>query len=99
MLNRRFEDHVKNVVGEKEFIRLREQSCYALGMKHFDQHVKTGFHTSDLDEQYINFPKAGLKARPDLGLFKDTITIKRYPHNFCNDIPQLYENQTSDLSS
>ena len=77
MLNRRFEDHVKNVVGEKEFVRLREKSGYAIGMKHFDQNVKTGFHTSDIDEQYINFPKAMLKDRPELGLSKDTITVKR----------------------
>lgn len=91
MLNRRFEDYVKNVVGEKEFVRLREKSCYALGMKHFDQHVKTGFHTSDLDEQYINFPKAGLKDRVDLGLSKDTITVKRYSSNFCNHIAQSLE--------
>ena len=78
MLNRRFEDHIKNVVGEKQFVRLREKKCYAFGMRHFDQHVKVGFHTSELDEQYITFPKAQLQDRPGMGLAKDTITVKRY---------------------
>ena len=69
---------MKTTVGEKEFVKFRETGAYALGMKQFDEIVKPGFHTSDVDEQYINFPKAGLKDRPLFGLSKDTITVKKY---------------------
>lgn len=69
---------MKTVVGEKEFVKFRETRAYASGMEFFDETVKPGFHTTDDDEQYINFPKAGLKDRPQLGLSKDTLTVKRY---------------------
>lgn len=78
MLNRRFEEYIKNVIGENDFIRIRETSAYSRAMKHFDESIKPGFHTSDDNEQYVNFPKAGLKDRPELGLSKDTIAVKRY---------------------
>ena len=78
MLNRRFEDHIKSVVGEKEYIRIRDTSAYTRAMKHFDETIKPGFHISEDNEQYVNFPKAGLKDQREKGLSKDTITIQRY---------------------
>ena len=78
MINRRFEDHIRNVVGEEAFARLRQTRAYAGAMKHFDEIIKPSFHTSEDDEQYVNFPKAGLADRPNLGLTKDTITIQRH---------------------
>ena len=78
MLNRRFEEHVKSVVGEKDFLNLRETSAYARAMKNFDENIKPGFYTSSDDEQFVNFPKASLKDRPERGLSKDTITVTRY---------------------
>ena len=77
MLNRRFEDHIKNVIGERDFIAIRETGAYARAMEHFDKVIKRGFYTSDEDEQYVNSPKAELKDRPERGLSKDTITVKR----------------------
>lgn len=67
------------VLGEKEFVRLRETRTYARAMKNFDENIKPGFQNSEDDEQYIHFPKAGLKDRPELGLVGDTVTVERYP--------------------
>ena len=78
MLNRRFEDYIKSIVGEDEFVRLRETGAYARAMKNFDDHIKQEFYHCEDDEQYVNFPRAGLKDRPEKGLLHNTITIKRY---------------------
>ena len=77
MLNRRFEDYIKNVVGEADFLKLRESGALSRAMKHFNDYVKPGFYSSKDEESYINFPKAGLPENPEKGLSKDTITVKR----------------------
>jgi len=75
MLNRRFEEWVKNVVGERSFLELREQDAYRRAMKDFDKNIKPGFRSKDDEEQYVNFPKADLKDDPAKGLKANTITV------------------------
>jgi len=77
MLNRRFEEHIKNVVGDGDFIKLRDSGALTRAMKHFNDYIKPGFYSSEEDEQYISFPKAGLKDRPRKGLSQNCITVKR----------------------
>ena len=75
MLNKRFEEWVKNVVGERAYLDLREQDSYRIAMKTFDENIKPGFCSRDDEEQYVTFPKACLKDDPDKGLQSDTITV------------------------
>ena len=77
MLNRRFEEHIKHVVGDSDFIRLRDSGALTRAMKHFNDYIKPGFYSSEEDEQYISFPKAGLKDRPKRGLAQNCITVTR----------------------
>jgi hypothetical protein len=64
MLNLRFEQWVKDIVGEKAFLDLRETDSFRLAMKTFDENIKPGFRSRDDEEQYVNFPKANLLTIP-----------------------------------
>lgn len=75
MLNKRFEEWVSNVVGERAYIELRQTDAYRLAMKTFDENIKPGFRSRDDQDQYVNFPKAGLADDPAKGLESNTITI------------------------
>ena len=75
MLNKRFEEWVKNVVGERAYLDLREQDSYRIAMKTFDDNIKPDFRSRDDEEQYVTFPKAGLTDDPAKGLQSDTITV------------------------
>jgi hypothetical protein len=46
-----------------------------LTMKTFDENIKPGFRSRDDEEQYVTFPKVGLKDDPTRGLKSDTITV------------------------
>ncbi len=75
MLNKRFEEWVKTVVGERTYLDLQEQDCYRLAMKTFDENIKPGYRSRDDEEQYVNFPKACLKDDISKGLQSDTVTV------------------------
>lgn len=75
MINRRFEQWIKDSVGDRAFIDLRETNGYRLAMKQFDEVIKPGFRSRDDEEQYVNFPKAGLKDKPSRGVSANTITL------------------------
>lgn len=75
MLNRRFEEWVKDIVGERAYLELREQDPYRRAMKTFDENIKPGFRSRDDEDQYVTFPKANLKDDPAKGLKSDTITV------------------------
>lgn len=77
MLNRRFEQYIKNVVGERNFIKIRENGTLARAMKTFNDTIKPGFYSSEDDEHYVNFPKAGLKDVPEKGLSQSELTIAK----------------------
>lgn len=75
MLNRRFEEWVKDVVGERAYLELRESDPYRRAMKTFDENIKPGFRSRDDEEQFVTFPKANLKDDPAKDLKSDTITV------------------------
>ena len=75
MLNKRFEEWVKTIVGERAYLDLREHDSYRLAMKMFDDNIKPGFRSRDDEEQYVTFPKANLQDSPEKGLKSDTITV------------------------
>lgn len=75
MLNRRFEDWIKSIVGENSYLTLRETDAYRRAMISFDDVIKPGFHSRDDKHEYITFPTAKLKDKPAQGLVSDTLTV------------------------
>ncbi|KAL2066732.1 hypothetical protein VTL71DRAFT_2804 [Oculimacula yallundae] len=59
-LNKRFEESVKDLVGEDVFFQLRKSKGFRLAVEYFDQSVKTSYR-GEVDEEYlVNFPMANL---------------------------------------
>ena len=75
MINRRFDEWVQNIVGSREYVELKEKDGYRRAMKQFDESVKPSFRSRDDENQYINFPMAGLKDEPAKNLKSDTIGV------------------------
>lgn len=68
-LNKRFEEKVRRVVGEKQFASLKDTVGWAKALNEFDKNIKTSFNGDVSETFYVNFPKAELKDNPDEGLF------------------------------
>lgn len=63
-LNKRFEETVRNVVGDDQFAVLKKGVGWAKAMNEFDKVIKTAF-TGDTNEvHYVTFPKADLHDDP-----------------------------------
>lgn len=77
MLNRRFEEHIKNVVGDLAFSKLRDSGNLARAMKEFNDTIKPGYHTSGDAEYYVYFPRAGLEDMPEKGLEDNCLTVTK----------------------
>jgi hypothetical protein len=75
MLNKRFEEWIKDVVGERPYLDLRDTDAFRRGMKQFDESIKPSFRSIDDEEQYVTFQKANLESSEARGLVNDTITI------------------------
>jgi len=67
-LNQRFEEAVKNLVGEDQYVGLRKTKGYSLALKSFDREVKRSFRGDPTEEYFVNFPMASLEDDPDAGL-------------------------------
>ncbi len=80
MLNKRFEEWVKDIVGERAYIELRETNGYRLAMKQFDESIKPAFRSRDDENQYINFPMANVKDDPAKRIKSNCITLTGYVH-------------------
>jgi hypothetical protein len=64
-LNKRFEEAIKDLVGEGQYFHLRKSRRFELAVQQFDRSVKTAFR-GDADEDYfINFPLAQLMGDPN----------------------------------
>jgi len=62
MINKRFEEAIKDAVGEEQYINLRKHKSYRIAMQFFDESVKPKFNPYDQDRDevyYVNFPMAG----------------------------------------
>lgn len=71
-LNKRFAEAVKSLVGEEEWLCLKNTSAWAKAERQFDQEIKTAF-AGDLDDDYIvNFPGANLPDDVGEGLQRDS---------------------------
>ncbi|KAL9040436.1 MAG: hypothetical protein Q9214_004488 [Letrouitia sp. 1 TL-2023] len=75
MLNKRFEEWVKSIVGEKAYIKLKGTTGYRLAMKQFDENIKPAFRSRDDEDQYISFPMANLKDSVTKGIKSNSIIL------------------------
>ncbi|PQE04134.1 hypothetical protein CJF31_00003249 [Rutstroemia sp. NJR-2017a BVV2] len=63
-LNRRFEQAVKDLLGEEAYFHLRKTRAFEQATRQFDTQIKTAFR-GDLEEDYlVNFPMTDLKDDP-----------------------------------
>jgi hypothetical protein len=67
-LNKRFEEAVRNVVGEYVFADLRKTKGYGLALRTFDREVKRAFQGDPDEEYFVNFPLASLEDDPESNL-------------------------------
>ncbi|CZT11384.1 related to hsp70 protein [Rhynchosporium agropyri] len=75
-LNKRFEQAVKDLVGEDQYFSLRKTKGFEQAVQQFDRSVKTAFR-GDLDEDYyINFPMANLDDDPVNNLVSNCWNMK-----------------------
>jgi hypothetical protein len=75
MINKRFEQWIKDAVGERAYFDLKETNGYRLAMKQFDEVIKPGYRSQDDEDQYINFPMANIVDDPSKGIKANTITM------------------------
>ena len=75
LINGLFEDWVKDAVGERAFLDLRETNGYRLGMKDFDDKVKPAFQSKDDGEVYVTFPMADIPDNPSKGIKSNALTL------------------------
>lgn len=78
LINKRFEDWVKDVVGERVHLDLRETDAYRTAMKHFDVEIKPGFTSQEQRVQNVSFPGAMLDDNIEKGLRRDNIAVTGY---------------------
>jgi hypothetical protein len=67
-LNYRFEDHVKNRIGEEAWNNMKEKKAKTLnmGLRYFEEFVKRNFN--DEEDQDVNVPFPGLPDDEEAGL-------------------------------
>lgn len=67
-LNYRFEDHVKNRIGEERYNTMREKKAktWNMGLKYFEEFVKRNFNEDE--HQEVNVPFPGLPDDEEAGL-------------------------------
>ena len=63
-LNKRFEQVVKDVVGEDQFYYLQKTKGFDEAMTQFDRSIKTAFRGGLDEDYYVNFPMAQLQDDP-----------------------------------
>lgn len=78
-LNMRFEQAVKQLVGQTQFARLQKTKGYEQAVNQFDKHIKTAFRLEDANEEYhVNFPMGKLRDDPANNLEANCWTMTTY---------------------
>lgn len=68
-LNKRFEETVRNVVGDDQFADLKKGVGWAKALNDFDKNIKTAFTGDVNDVHFVTFPKSDLDDDPAERLF------------------------------
>jgi hypothetical protein len=77
ILNKRFEECVKNIVGDEEFIALKKTEGYAAAIKTFDREVKPAYKGDTSQSWFVSFPMANLKDDPANNLQASVLHLKQ----------------------
>jgi hypothetical protein len=64
-LNKRFEQSVKDLVGEDQYFQLRKSKGFEQATRQFDLSIKTAFRGNLDEDYYVNFPMANLEDDPE----------------------------------
>lgn len=67
-LNKRFEEAVRSIIDDEQFVNLKKGVGWAKALDEFDKNIKTAFTGDAQDVYYVTFPKAQLEDDPALGL-------------------------------
>lgn len=101
-LNKRFNEALKDIIGEDEWSRLRTHKAFFHAEKQFDREVKKAFRGRDSEEYFINFPMANLDDDPENGLEMNCwrltgTTLKKIFAPLINDIIRLVDHQVKSV--
>lgn len=77
-LNQRFEESVRDVVGEDQFCSLKKTVGWAKALNEFDKNIKTAFNGDSTETHYVTFPKAGLQDDSEEGVNENCWEMKGY---------------------
>lgn len=78
MLNKSFEEEVKQTVGDNAFPGLKKTQGYQSALREFDLVHKLSFRGQDDADRYVSFPMANLKDNIAKGLIKNSMTLSGY---------------------
>ncbi|KAJ4387858.1 hypothetical protein N0V93_008461 [Gnomoniopsis smithogilvyi] len=70
-LNKRFEETVRNVVGDEQFLNLKKSVGWIKALNEFDKNIKTAFTGDTSEAHFVTFPKAELEDDLDEGLISN----------------------------
>jgi hypothetical protein len=77
-LNKRFEQAVKELVGEDQYFSLRKSKGFEQAVLQFDRSIKTAFRGDPEEDYYVNFPMAKLEDDELSRLVSDTWNMKGF---------------------
>lgn len=76
VLKSKFEDYIKSIVGDEQFLVLKKEKGYAAAIRTFDREVVPGFTGDPSKSWFIHFPMAGLEDDPVNNLKADVLHLK-----------------------
>ncbi|KAI0539552.1 Hsp70 family protein-like protein [Xylaria digitata] len=102
MLNRSFEELIKQTVGEDAFLGLKKTEGYRNALREFDVAHKLSFRGPRDPDRYVSFPMANLKDNKAKGLMKNSLTLSgqtmfRIFDPIIRDIDKLVLEQVRDV--
>lgn len=81
-LNQRFEEELRQVVGDDQWLKLKQSEPFFAAQKQFDEQVKPAFTGDTKKKHYIYFPGADLEDDPENGVRGSAWTMTGYFHFF-----------------
>ncbi|CAD6442291.1 4da1ac85-6fa7-4ad0-9ca3-7b273f1d7897 [Sclerotinia trifoliorum] len=89
-LNNRWEEMVKDIVGEDDFYRIKGDKCYLGPLDYFEQVAKRQFR--GVERKWVfHFFKANLRDNRPKGLFSDTLVLN------CKDMKAIFDPIIADI--
>ena len=102
IINKRFEQWIKDTIGERAYLDLKESNGYRLAVKQFDETIKPSFKSENDEDQYVSFPMAKIKDNASKGIKANTLTLtgrdlKGIFDPVFKDIDRLVDEQVSKV--